>query len=98
MASTKVDPAKEQESADADDESVFTDSEEDEGELHLGRRDAASDDEGEAEESEIRGDQAASAGAHQDHHTKFPSRPCRNFDVQSTNNDTPWSSARCVMW
>ena len=64
MASTKVDPPKAQESADADDESVFTDSEEEEGELQLGRRDVASDDEGEAEEGELRGDQAASAGDH----------------------------------
>ena len=74
MASTKVDPAKEQGSADADDESVFTDSEKEEGELQLGRRDVASDDEGEAEEGELRGDQAASAGDHQHHFTDLPSR------------------------
>ncbi|CAL5223358.1 g5862 [Coccomyxa viridis] len=61
MASTKADPAKEQEPADADDESVFTDSEEEEGELQLGRRDVASDDEGDAEEGEIRGAQAAAS-------------------------------------
>ena len=63
MASTKVDSAHGQEVAEAeDDDSVFTDSEEEEGELHIGRRDVASDDEGEAEEGEIRGDPAA-AGA-----------------------------------
>lgn len=73
MASTTADPAKEQEPADADDESVFTDSEEEEGELQLGRRDVASDDEGDAEEGEIRGAQAAaSAGAH--HISGFPDR------------------------
>ena len=65
MASTKADPAKDQEPADADDESVFTDSEEEEGEIQLGRRDVASDDEGDAEEGEIPGaPAAASAGAH----------------------------------
>lgn len=73
MASTKADPAQEQEPADADDESVFTDSEEEEGEIQLGRRDVASDDEGDAEEGEIPGAQAAaSAGAH---HIRGPTEP-----------------------
>ena len=58
MATAKADPAQAHDAADADDESVFTDSEEEEGELHIGRRDVASDDEGEAEEGEIRSDQA----------------------------------------
>lgn len=62
MATAKPDPTKEDEAADADNESVFTDSEEEEGELRIGRRDVASDDEGEAEEGEVQGDQLAAAG------------------------------------
>ena len=69
MATQKGDPAKEGKVADAEEEEeeFFTDSEEEEGELLVGRRDVASDDEGEAEEGEIQDGHAAAGTSH--HHT-----------------------------
>lgn len=87
MASTKVDPAHGQEVAEAEDDgSIFTDSEEEEGELHIGRRDVASDDEGEAEEGEIRGDPAAAGVCL--HHVKIcvcPLATQRSFQFEDKN-------------
>ena len=59
MATHEADPGIEEGYADAENESVFTDSEEEEGELKIGRRDFASDDEGEAEPGELHHDQPA---------------------------------------
>lgn len=68
MATQKGDPAKEGEVADAEEEEqFFTDSEEEDGELLVGRRDVASDDEGEAEEGEIQDGHAAAGTSH--HHS-----------------------------
>jgi hypothetical protein len=67
MATQKSDPDKEGKVADADEEDeFFTDSEEGEGELLVGRRDVASDDEGEADEGEIQ-DGHAAAGTSRPH-------------------------------
>ena len=64
MATQKGNPAKEGEVADAEEEEFFTDSEEEDGELLVGRRDVASDDEGEAEEGEIQDGHAAAGISH----------------------------------
>jgi hypothetical protein len=64
MATQKDNPAKEGEVADAEEEEFFTDSEEEDGELLVGRRDVASDDEGEAEEGEIQDGHAAAGISH----------------------------------
>ena len=59
MATHGADAGNEEGYADAENESVFTDSEEEEGELKIGRRDFASDDEGEADVGELHHDHAA---------------------------------------
>ena len=66
MATHEADPVNEEGYADAENESVFTDSEEEEGELKIGRRDFASDDEGEADPGELHHDQAAAGDVARD--------------------------------